>query len=177
MKRKTVMPILWIVLGAVVTLALVLFVGGMLVPREHTATCTVELAAPPEQVFATITDWKELPTWNKNVTAVRALEGGNGWVESWGSMTIPLRVEKSEPPRTFVARIVDDGLPFGGTWTHTLEKTPSGGTRLVTTEAGHISAPPFRFLAHFFFGYHRTLNEYQIALGAKFGAKGAPVKS
>lgn len=169
------MTILWIVLGVLLALALVLFVGGSMIARDHRATCTIELTAPPEQVFVAISDWKNLPTWNKNVTAVAERQGG--WVESWGSMQIPLIVEKEQAPRLFVARIADENLPFGGTWTHTLEKTADGGTKLVTTEAGFIKPAPFRFIAHFFMGYHKTLVDYQTALGAKFGGKGAPTRS
>ena len=177
MKRKKVMTILWSILGVLVALALVLFVGGSLIAREHKATCTIELQATPDAAFQAISDWKNLPSWNKSVTAVAELPGGGVWVETMGSMKIPLRIEKSEAPRLFVARIADEELPFGGTWTHTLEATGQGTTRLTTTEDGFIKSAPFRFIAHFVLGYHTTLSDYQTALGARFGAKASPTKS
>ena len=170
------MLVLWIVLSVLAALVLVLFVGGSMIQKEHSATCTIEVPAPPEQVFTAITDWKSLMTWNKQVTAVSELPGGGGWVETMGSMTIPLRVEKSEASRLLVVRIADEGLPFGGTWTHRLERT-SQGTKLVSTEDGFIKPAPFRFIAHFFLGYHKTLTDYQKALAVKFGSQAQPVNS
>lgn len=171
------MIVLWSVLGVIAALALILFVGGSMIAREHKATCTIELAATPEAVFQAISDWRNLPNWNKNVSAVAELPGGGGWVETMGSMKIPLRIEKSEAPRLFVARIADDALPFGGTWTHTLAASGNGKTRLTSTEDGFVKPAPFRFIAHFVLGYHKTLADYQTALGARFGATAPPTKS
>ena len=33
----------------------------------------------------------------------------------------------------------------------------------MTTEDGFVQPPPFRFIAHFFLGYHKTLDDYQRA--------------
>jgi len=168
------MLILWIVLGTLAALALVLFAGRSMVAREHSATSTIVLKAPPEKVFEAITDWRNHTTWRKEVTSVEELPGGGGWVETSRFGRLPLRIEKSEPPRLFVGRIADDSLPYGGTWTHRLERTAEGGTRLATTEDGFIGPAPFRLITKLFFGYHRTLNAYQRALAAKFGETAAP---
>jgi hypothetical protein len=90
---------------------------------------------------------------------------------------MPLVVERSVPQELLVGRIADDELPFGGTWTHRLEPLPGGGTRLATTEDGHIEPALFRLMAKLVFGYHRTLNDYQKALAAKFGEQATPVNS
>ena len=103
------MTILWSILGLIAFLVLVLFVGGSLISREHKATCTIDLDGTPEQVFAVITDWKNVPSWHSKVSAVAELPGGGGWVETMGSMKIPLRIEKSESPRLFVARMARPG--------------------------------------------------------------------
>jgi hypothetical protein len=130
-------------------------------------------------VFAAITDWRQFLSWRKDLTAVEeftAPDGRKGWVEtsSWGRM--PLVVEQSEPGRLFAGRIADDTLPFGGTWTHRLEALPGDGTKLATTEDGFIKPAHFRVMM-LVFGAHKTLNEYQKALAAKFGETAQPVNS
>ena len=171
------MLILWIVLGTLAGLALVLFGGGSLISREHSATSTIVLRAPPEQVFAALTDWRGFASWRKEIQSVEELPGGQGWVEIGSFGRLPLRIEKCEAPSLLVGRIADDSLPFGGTWTHRLERTPDGGTRLATTEDGFIGPPPFRLITKLVFGYHKTLGDYQRALAAKFGESAEPLNS
>ena len=168
---------LWILLGLVLALALVLFAGGALIAREHTATSTVVLQATPAQVWAAIIDWRAIPSWRREVSKVEELPGGKGWVETGRFGRMPLAIERSEPERLLVTRIADDTLPFGGTWTWRLERTATGGTQLAVTEDGFVGPPPFRFLARFVFGHHKTLNGVQQALAARFGEVVTPVNS
>jgi len=170
------MPILWIVLAVIAALVLVLYGGGSLIARDHRATCTIVLAAPPEQVFAAISDWRSFPSWRRDVRTVEERPGG-GWIETGPFGRISLIVERSEPPSEHVTRIDDDTLPFGGTWTHRLERTPEGGTRLATTEDGFVKPPPFRLMARLFFGYHASQRGFQRALAAKLGERADPVDS
>ena len=153
---------------------------GSLIPRDHTATSTIELRATPAQVWATITGWQQLQQWRKGLKSVEAFtapDGRQGWVETSGWGRVPLVIERAEPGRLFVGRIADDSLPFGGTWTHRLEALPGGGTRLASTEDGFIKPPLFRLLAKCVFGYHKTLNDYQRQLAAKFGEGPRPANS
>jgi uncharacterized protein YndB with AHSA1/START domain len=173
------MPWYFLVPLILVGLAAVLFLVGSMLPRDHSATSTITLKASPEQVFAAITDWRQFQSWRKNLTAVEEFtmpDGRKGWVEvsNWGRM--PLVVEKSEPGRLLVGRIADDSLPFGGTWTHRLEPLPGGGTKLATTEDGFVKPAFFRVMM-LVFGAHKTLNEYQTMLAAKFGETVTPVNS
>ena len=168
---------LWIPLALIATLALVLFAGGAMIARDHTATCTVTLRASPAQVWSALTDWRAMPSWRKEVSAVEELPGGGGWVETSRFGRLPLRVEQMQPERLLVGRIADDRLPFGGTWTWRLTPTPEGGTRVAVTEDGFIEPPPFRFMARFLFGYHKTMGDYLRALAAKFGESATPANS
>lgn len=154
--------------------------AGSLVSRDHRATSTIELRASPAMVWAAITDWRQFPQWRKDLKAVEAFvspDGKQGWVETSGFGRMPLVVESAEAERLFVGRIADDGLPFGGTWTHRLETLPDGGTRVSTTEDGFVKPAIFRLLARFVFGYHKTLNDYQRALAGKFGEAAQPTNS
>lgn len=160
-----------------VVVAALAWSAGAMIAHEHTATSTIELRASPASVWATLQEWQKFPEWRKDLASVEALaapDGRTGWVEhsEWGRM--PLVVEHSEPERVWVVRILDEDLPFGGTWTHRLQALPNGGTRLATTEVGHIKPALFRLLAKFVFGYHKTLNDYQRALANKLGEAAVP---
>jgi uncharacterized protein YndB with AHSA1/START domain len=160
---------LWIVLGIVAALLLVLFVGGALLPREHSVTCTVTVRGKPADVYAALVDWRALPTWRKEIKKIEELPTRDGWIETSRFGPIALRIEKQERDRLLVTRIADDKLPFGGTWTWKLEPTADGGTRVSTTEDGFIGPPPFRFLSRFVFGFDTHIRAVHRSLAAKFG--------
>ncbi len=167
--------ILGILLGAVLGVIAMLFIGGLFISRTHSATGSVKLAASRESVWAVITDHPGQVSWRKGLRAVERGEEINGhavWreIDSRGRV-MPIEIVSSDAPRRMVARIVDEGLPFGGTWTY--ELTPEGsGTRVRITEDGVIKPPPFRYIARLM-GYDATLRGYLRALSAKFGENGA----
>ena len=80
---------------------------------------------------------------------------------SFGEM--PIRVQDEVAERELVTRIVDDGLPFGGTWTYQLEPVEEG-TRLTITEDGFVRDPFFRFMSRYVFGHEKTVEDYLDAL-------------
>lgn len=166
---------LWITLAVLAGICILALGIGALLPQEHRAACTITLRAEPAAVWSAITDWRALPSWRTELSAVEELPGGGGWVETskWGR--IPFRIELSEPQQRLVTRIADDSLPFGGTWTWQIEALPQGGTRVTTTEDGVVKPALFRFLSRFVFGHHGTLRTVQSALAAKFGEDAQPV--
>jgi uncharacterized protein YndB with AHSA1/START domain len=147
-------------LGVGVLVALV-FVVGWLEPVGHSASRTLELGAPPDKVFAIVSDASRYPEWNSAVERVEVTgEPGPGQhVRLFGSYgEIPYTVEALQPPSRMVTRI-DSGLDFGGTWTYDLR--PSGaGTRITITEDGEVYNPLFRFMARFVFGHHATIDQF-----------------
>jgi hypothetical protein len=75
---------------------------------------------------------------------------------------------ENDPPRFFRWRIVNQDLPFSGTWTWEIEPV-EGGSVCRVAEEGEASNPLFRVLGRFVFGYTKTMEEYLSALGRKFG--------
>jgi hypothetical protein len=75
-----------------------------------------------------------------------------------------------------VARIADDKLPYGGTWTWEIEETPEGSAVRIT-ENGEIYNPLFRFAARYVFGYSSTMEAYLRALGKKFGEESVAIEA
>ena len=159
------------VFAAVVGVAGVLAIIGWSLPVKHSASRTVTLNAPPDRVFDAIADFARAPEWRTGVTRVEMLpDDGRGPQfrehSSFGPML--MRAEAIERPSRLVTRIADPALPFGGTWTHVLKPTPSGGTEHTITEDGEIYNVFFRVMSRFIFGYTATIEEYQNALAAKF---------
>lgn len=69
---------------------------------------------------------------------------------------------------------MDDGLPFGGTWTWDL--APAGsGTRVAIEEAGFIRNPIFRVMSRLFFKPSSTAEQYLRPLAAVLGDSAVPV--
>jgi uncharacterized protein YndB with AHSA1/START domain len=148
---------------------------GSLLPKQHTATRAARFHQPPEAIWSAITDYSKFPEWRKTVRGVEALPSVNGKL-SWREFdkydhSIPYEIVESTPPQRLVTRIADPNLPFGGTWTYEVTSQSDGGTVLRITENGEIRNVFFRFVARFFMGYTKTMEDYLSALGEKFGEK------
>jgi uncharacterized protein YndB with AHSA1/START domain len=159
-------------IAVVIVIIVVVIVAGMIISQAHVASRTARFSAPPEAVWKAVTDVQAYPTWRGDVKAIERLPDGRGgpaWVEiSRRGERLPLETVQSIPPRTFVARIADPNLPFGGTWTYEIAPA-DGGSTLTITERGEIYNPLFRFMTRFVFGYTATMEGYLQALGEKLG--------
>jgi len=163
----------WVVgiVGALVVIVLVVVVIGYLLPQSHVASMSARYAAPPDTVWATLTDVQAFPQWRPALSRVEVLPDENGrpgWREHGKDDVITYRVVESDRPRRLVTRIADDNLPFGGTWTY--ELAPAGaGTRLTITERGEVYNPIFRFVSRFILGYTGTMDGVLRAIGTRHG--------
>ncbi len=172
------MPTIWIVLVVLLgLLALVLSVAAF-VPRKHAVSVRARYDQTPTVVWAVITDVDALPSWRSDVRSVERLPDVHGrpaWIERSKHGALPLAVVEWDAPRKLVTRIADDArkLSFGGTWTWHLREVPNG-CELTITENGFISNSLFRVITHYGFGYTRTIEAYQRALGEKFGETATP---
>lgn len=151
---------------SVIGLALALTGAGMLLPQDHVAARTVTIAAPPERVFALISNVDTYMTWRSSLDGIeRVPDDGKGvrFVEKAGGDRILFRIEALEPNARMVTRIADPNLPFGGSWTFELK--PNGtGTDLTITEAGEVYNPFFRTMQKLFFSPYRSIDAYQADL-------------
>jgi uncharacterized protein YndB with AHSA1/START domain len=160
-----------IAIGAMV--AVVAAVGARL-PVGHTATRAAIIGAPPDVVFATITDFANAPSWRSDVRKmtenVDASSGRKRVTEESSNGTMTMEIEQSVPNTRLVTRIVGDDLPWGGAWAYALE--PQGNTTRVTiTEHGEVYNPIFRFISNYIMGHTATIDTFLNNLGKKFGAQ------
>ena len=86
----------------------------------------------------------------------------------------PFEVVSQDPPRLQVVRVIDDGLPFGGTWTWELVPL-GGGTGLTLTENGFTRNPFYRSLGLLFFRPTESVARYLGALATALGEDAEPV--
>jgi uncharacterized protein YndB with AHSA1/START domain len=160
-----------VAVGVAAVVGIVVLVGYLL-PKDHVATRSATFQAPPEAIWAAMTEVEKFPSWRGDVKTVARLPDRDGrmtWVEDGPSGKITLAVEKSVPPRQLVLRIADPRLPFGGSWTYDLAPA-AGGATLTITENGEIYNPVFRFMAKFVFGYEATMASYLTSLEKRMAA-------
>lgn len=162
----------WLLMGgaALVLVVAAIVVIGLLLPRDHVASSTARIDAPLDTVWHALADVGDYPRWRADVKSVDVLstEGALRWREQTSDGAITFERVEEQRPRRLVARITDESLPFGGTWTY--ELAPDGNaTRLTITERGFVSNPLFRFMARFVLGHHGTQERFLRALGRRFG--------
>jgi len=157
-----------IVVALVVLVALVALIG-MFLPKGHRASRTVVYSAPPESVYAAISDFAKFPEWRSGVTTVEMLsndERNTRFREDGPHGPVTYKVEERQPGTRLVTRIDDPSLPFGGKWTLDVKPVP-GGTELTITEDGEIYNPIFRVVSKVVFSPYTTIDTYQADLGKR----------
>ena len=152
------------------------FLVGIALPQNHTASRTTHLSAPPERVWATITDVAAFPSWRSEVESVAQLPPRDGkmvWREiSKHQNELTYEAETSVPPSHLVTRIVDKGLPFGGSWDYLI--SPDGtGSKITITENGEIYNPAFRVVSRVM-GQTASIDAYLMSLAPRLGDKYLP---
>lgn len=162
-----------ILVGSVAVSVGVWLIGWSL-PVAHTATRSAEVEGEPTEVWEAMTNVESFSSWRPGVDRVERLADQRGlpvWRETGPMGALTMAVEDWSPPSRLVTRIVDDGQPFGGTWT--FELAPAArGTRVTITEDGEIYSPFFRFMARFVFGYDGTMESYLEGLADHMAARG-----
>jgi len=167
--------------GLFILIAIIALIGA-LQPRDHVATMTATISAPAEKVWAALTDVAAYPTWRSGLKRVDVLSKPGeplSWRETTSQGPMTFTTEVFEPPKRMVARIKDEGQPFGGAWEYVVaaDSTDAGKSRVTITERGWVSNPVFRFVSRFVMGHYGTLDTYLRALGRKFGTDVVPVRA
>jgi uncharacterized protein YndB with AHSA1/START domain len=168
---------IFITVGVVAGLVAFIAVVGALLPRDHVATLTARIAAPPSAVWTAITDAANYPKWRSDVTRVEMLAPaptGPSWREYSRHGAITMVVDAADAPRRMVGRIADEGLPFGGKWVYEIEPDGPSSSTVTITERGSVYNPVFRFVSRFIMGHTATLDAYLRALGKHFGSEPTP---
>ena len=104
----------------------------------------------------------------KRIESRGDVQGRAAWVEHNSFGKLPMYLEASDAPSRFVTRIIDEEMPFGGSWTYELRDV-EGATEVRITEDGVVYNPIFRFMSRFIMGHHGTMDGFLKNLTRKFG--------
>ena len=160
----------WIlmVMALIVAIVLALVVGGLVTPREHEATRSRVYTASTDQVWNAVRDVANYAAWREDMIDSELVQGSGDaphvqWREISSGGTVTFGIVEELPPTRMVARVLDEDLPWGGTWTW--EVSPAAnGARLTITERGYVNNPIFRFIGTHFIGFNKTIDSYLRAL-------------
>src|SRR5262245_28839786 len=106
-RARTQMRLFLIILASVASLVALVAILGALLPRDHVATLTARIAAPPGAVWSAITDTARFTDWRADVTKVDILPAtatGPSWREYSRHGAITMVVDLAEPPHKLVGR-------------------------------------------------------------------------
>lgn len=162
----------WIVVigGGLLTLAVLVVVVGVLLPKGHRASMTKTFGCSADLVWGIITDFAQAPKWRSDIQAVEQLpprHGNTMWKEtSRSGDSITYETVELVPKKRMVRRIADDTLPFGGTWTTELRAATNGDTVVQIVEDGVVYNPVFRFVSKFILGHKRSMESYFKSLSS-----------
>jgi uncharacterized protein YndB with AHSA1/START domain len=145
----------YVVYGLVALLVLVV-VAGFLLPSKYHVERSLEIKAPPEKVYALVSDprqWVGWAVWNKRDPAMRmeysGAASGAGARWAWESKTEgsgEMEFTRAEPPKLVAYKL--HFRDFGTTATGALVIVPAGeGTRITWTNDGDMGGNP---LMHYF---------------------------
>lgn len=155
-----------------VVLVGVTYGAGRTLPVEHLASSAMVYREPADTIWSHVRDISRYAEWWPDIESTRLVpdvEGREVWqLANRRDPGFPMVVVVSEPPHRLVTRVIDDGLPFGGTWTYEVTALDAG-TRLTITEDGRIYSPIFRAVSRWFMGYHGTQEGFLTALAEYLG--------
>jgi hypothetical protein len=150
---------------------------GALLPRDHVAAMTVSVAAPQVRVWTTITDPATYPSWRTDLKSTEVTSRMPlSWKEESSMGPMNLTADVLQAPSKMVARITDEGEPFGGEWEYQIapDATDPNKSNVTIIERGWVSNPLFRFVSKFVMGQEKSIDTYLRALSRKFGPEATP---
>lgn len=159
--------ILWVFIGFV-GLALLVYIIGLLLPKERVVKLSSVFNVSPETLYNIVTnnDSWQYRTDLQNLIIVER----NGDTEIWNEIskngdTIRFKT-KEKIPYSFYSFDMESKL-FTGYWTGSFEPTENGGTLFTATEYIRVKNPFVKTLSYLFFDVRKLMQIYQDNLRIK----------
>lgn len=163
------MRIAFALVGMLVGLIGIILVIGYSLPIQHKVSRSIRLKVLPDRIWNVISDFKNSPAWRHDLKSVEQVEykpGMLAWREaSVNGDVLTYATLKAIPEQLLIRKIVDEGLPFGGSWTFELA-SETDDVMLTVTENGEVYNPIFRFASRFIFGHYKSIDKYLVQLSA-----------
>ncbi len=163
------MLIVLLVMASVVSTAVAVVVGGLLLPTRHSVSHGVHLRAAPASVWSLVANPVGYAAWQRRVQTVELLDRAPlRWREFGDGGSVALEVTQLDAPVRFVAVVLDEDVTRRPERTFTLAEE-DGGTRVTYTEASVHRNPVARFIYRYWLkpdhAIIRVLQDLQRTLG------------
>lgn len=151
-------------LGGLAAAIAILAAWGTMLPLSNAGSRSIEIARPPEHVWAVMHDAARAPRWQPMLASAKRLSPTLIEMTYTDGIVARAETKVSEPPRRLVERIVPDpNVPFRGGWTAELTPTPSG-TRVTFHSDIEIDQPLIRWAQRYVFTLEKSLDEMLAGL-------------
>lgn len=172
------MSLIVCILSAVAGVVVFIFIVGMLLSSERSATRRSVLHAEPETVFGIVTDntqWKYRASI-KNLVILENSENGEIWEETaTNGKKIRFRMREKTPFSRYSFDM--ESKLFSGVWSATFIGTGRGETLFTATENIRIKNPFIRALSYLFFDLDKLMEAYQNDLKAELERRASDASS
>lgn len=149
-------------------LVVLVFVVGMLLPKQRTFVKKATFKSAPERVFRLVRDVEHQAAWRNDVQEIKVIDA-QSWTEVPKRGTpITFKVKQSIENQLFEIEIVEP-KSFTGYWVGTFQETKAGGTEVVFKEVVVIANPFLRIMALLFVDLNSTMDVYVTNLKAQLG--------
>jgi uncharacterized protein YndB with AHSA1/START domain len=161
-----------LLLALLIVLTTGVYGAGSALPEEMITIRGAQYKAPPEELWELVTNYPEMRRWNDSIDNVTALPDPETKETLW-DMTdsdgrhLVLKVVVSEPMKLHRAEIIENDLPFLGSWQFEFTANDKG-TWLKLTEHSRITNPFLRFATYYVLGSDYGTNAFLQAIGRHF---------
>lgn len=161
--------ILTYILIVLAVVLIILFVVGILLPDERTATSECFYNASPEKVYNVLINNADYG-YRSDLEEVVIVEQNDG-IEVWDEIArngsvVRFKTTRKDPYSLYEFDIVK-GNGFTGHWKGELKETSTGGTLFISTETIRMKNPFLKVLSRLFFNPEKYMNTYQNDLRVK----------
>jgi hypothetical protein len=163
MKRKMIVAAL-----SVPALVLLVFVVGLLLPKQREFVKEADIKSSPESVFQLVSDVERQVYWRNDLREIKVIDQDT-WTEIPKRGTpITFRIRQKIENKLFHIEIIEP-KKFNGFWVGAFEKSPVG-TKVVFKEVIIMENPFLRVLSSIFFDLDKSMEAYMNNLKIKLGA-------
>lgn len=163
-----------VTVGVLAFIVVAAYCIGLGLPRDHVASASTLIDAPPAAVAQRIGDPTGYDAWRDTRTEVLSRRAGAIFYREHAmGNSVDYRIDRAPDGQRFRSTILSEDLPFGGSWT--ISVSPAGaGSRVTVAENGFVRSPLWRFAARYLFGETMAIDGYLSELKASFeGEAGA----
>lgn len=148
---------------------ILLFIIGLLLPDERTATSECYYNASPEKVYNVLTNNTDYGYRSdlKEIVIIEEKDGVEVWDEvAKNGSVIRFRTARKVPYSLYEFDIIK-GNGFTGHWKAELKETSTGGTHYISTETIRMKNPFLKVISRLFFNIEKFMQTYQNDLRVK----------